>query len=155
MKIDIPGYRIVNIENIIMDFNGTIAIDGVMRDGVRRRIFKLAKQFHIYVLTSDTQGTAARELEGLPVTLKIFSSSNAGELKRQFVDGLGGDSCDCIGNGNNDRFMFETATLSIAVLETEGMFAPILMNANFLVKSSEDALDLLLDTKRLISGLRG
>ena len=42
--------------------------------------------------------------------------------------------------------------LSIAVLETEGLYAPLLLNADLLVKSSEDALDLLLDPKRLISG---
>jgi len=145
----------LTIENIVLDFNGTIAADGVMKEGVRQRILRLADQYRIYVITSDTQGTAARELEGLPVTLKIFSDSNAGECKRKIVEELGGGSCACIGNGNNDKLMFQAAALSIAVLEAEGLYAPILSSADLLVKSSEDALDLLLGTKRLISGLRG
>jgi soluble P-type ATPase len=51
--------------------------------------------------------------------------------------------------------MFRAAALSIAVLESEGLYAPILASADLLTKSSEDALDLLLDGKRLLSGLRG
>lgn len=155
MKINIPGYRPLNIENVVMDFNGTIAVDGVITESVKERIIRLAEQVHVYVITSDTQGTAARELRGLPIILKIFNSSNVGECKRQIIDELGGDTCACIGNGNNDRLMFQSAALSIAVLETEGLYAPILLSADLLVKSSEDALDLLLDTKLLISGLRG
>ena len=155
MKIEVPGYRTLGIENVVMDFNGTIAVDGKMKESVRRRIIHLAEQFSVYVITSDTQGTAAKELDGLPVTLKIFSGSNAGECKSRVVEELGCGSCACIGNGNNDRLMFKSAALSIAVLETEGLYAPILADADLLVRSGEDALDLLLDTKRLISGLRG
>ncbi len=154
MKIDIPGYRVLEIENIVMDFNGTIAIDGIMRESVKSRIIRLAEQFKVHVITSDTQGTASRELEGLPVTLRIFNNSSAGECKLRTVNELGCGKCACVGNGNNDLAMFRAAALSIAVLETEGLYAPILSEADLLVKSSEDALDLLLDTKRLISGLR-
>jgi soluble P-type ATPase len=50
--------------------------------------------------------------------------------------------------------MFRSAALSIAVLEAEGLYAPLLQEADLIAKSSEDALDLLLDMKRLISGLR-
>jgi len=155
MILDIPGYRSLTIENVVMDFNGTIAVDGVMTKSVKERIIQIAKQFHVYIITSDTQGSAARELEGLPITLKIFDNPHASECKRKFVDELGGESCVCIGNGNNDKLMFQIASLSIGVLETEGFYAPILSDVDLLVKSSEDALDLLLDEKRLISGLRG
>jgi soluble P-type ATPase len=153
--MDIPGYKVLTIDNIVMDFNGTIAIDGIMKASIKQRIIRLAEQYNICVITADTQGTAARELTGLPVTLKIFNNSNAGECKRKIVDELGGNVCVCIGNGNNDRPMFKEAALSIAVLETEGLYAPLLLNADLVVKTSEDALDLLLDTNRLISGLRG
>lgn len=155
MQIDIPGYRVLTIESVVMDFNGTIAVDGKMKDTVRQRIVRLAEQYRVYVITADTQGTAARELEGLPITLKIFDNSGAGECKRQIVDALGADTCACVGNGHNDALMFRAAALSIAVLETEGLYAPILLDADLVVRSSEDALDLLLDEKRLISGLRG
>jgi soluble P-type ATPase len=154
MKIEIPGCPILEIDYVIMDFNGTIAVDGVMKETVKNRIIKLSQLCKVYVITSDTQGTAARELEGLPVNLEIYNTVNAGECKRKVVEKLCGKNCACIGNGHNDILMFQAAALSIAVLETEGLYAPLLMEADLLVKSSEDALDLLLDTKRLISGLR-
>lgn len=153
MKFEIPGRGELIIENVVMDFNGTIAVDGKMKESVRQRICQLAQKYNVFVITSDTQGTAAKELEGLPLSLKIFDNSNAGECKRRIVEELG-CGCACIGNGKNDILMFKEATLSIAVLETEGLYAPLLSETDMLTKSSEDALDLLLDEKRLISGLR-
>ena len=153
MKLEIPGYGTLEIENIVMDFNGTIAVDGKMKESVKRRISLLAGKYKVYIITADTQGTAVKELNGLPISLKIFDNSSAGECKKQIVEELGG-KCACVGNGKNDLLMFKAAALSIAVLESEGLYAPLLAQATLLTKSSEDALDLLLDEKRLISGLR-
>ncbi len=50
---------------------------------------------------------------------------------------VGGALCACVGNGHNDDLMFQTAALSIAVLETEGLYAPILRDADLLARSSE------------------
>ncbi len=155
MRFEIPGYGALTIENVIMDFNGTIAVDGVIKGTVKQRIVRLAESCRLYVLTSDTQGTAARELGELPVTLQICETDNAGEDKRLFAERVGGATCACIGNGKNDVLMFGVAALSIAVLESEGLYAPLLTAADLLVKSSEEALDLLLDEKRLIAALRG
>ncbi len=154
MRYEIPGYMTLDIQNVVMDFNGTIAVDGVMKEAVKQRIIQLAEYYRVYVLTSDTRGTAKRELANLPIMLEIYNTDNAGECKRHFVDELGGDFCACIGNGKNDELMFKAAALSIAILETEGLYAPLLIAADLLVKSSEEALDLLMDGKRLISGLR-
>ncbi len=81
MKIYIPGGWELDIEYVVMDFNGTIAVDGKMKECVASRIIKLAKLYKVYVITSDTQGTASRELAGLPVTLEIYDTDNAGEKK--------------------------------------------------------------------------
>ncbi len=102
MRYEIPGYKTLTIENVVMDFNGTIAVDGVIKEAVKQRIIRLAEYYRVYVLTSDTQGTAARELADLPVTLEVCNTDHAGECKRRFVKGLGGNICACIGNGNND-----------------------------------------------------
>lgn len=154
MRFEIPGYGALLIENVVMDFNGTIAVDGVLRESVKQRIVRLATCCRVHVLTSDTRKTAARELEGLPITLRVYDTDNAGECKRSLADELGGATCACIGNGKNDLDMFGVAGLSIAVLEAEGLYAPLLAAADLLARSSEDALDLLLDAKRLISALR-
>ncbi len=155
MRFNIPGYGTLMIEHVAIDFNGTIAVDGVIGEAVKKRIVRLAERCRLHVLTSDTRGTVARELAGLPMALQVYDSDNAGESKRLFVKGLGGTVCACIGNGKNDLPMFKEAALAVAVLESEGLYAPLLAAADLLVKSSEDALELLLDETRLVSVLRG
>lgn len=154
MIFEIPGQNDLDITCVVMDFNGTIAVDGKLKKTVKPLIIRLAERFRVCVITSDTQGTAAEELCGMPVTLLIYNTVNAGECKRKIVEELGSNRCACIGNGNNDRFMFQAAALSIAVLESERLYAPLLADADMLFRSGEDALELLLNPKRLISGLR-
>ena len=154
MEIEIPGIGSLRLDHAVMDFNGTIAVDGILLDGVAERLRRLSARCDVHVLTSDTQGTARRALSGLPLTLDIYDVEDAGACKRAYVEKLGAESCVCIGNGRNDVAMFEVAQLAIAILETEGAYAPILETADMVVRASVDALDLLLDDKRLISGLR-
>jgi soluble P-type ATPase len=50
MLIAIPGRETIEIENVILDCNGTIAIDGKLIDGVAELINKLSSNinFHIF-----------------------------------------------------------------------------------------------------------
>jgi hypothetical protein len=41
MRIDIPGWGSVDIENIVVDLNGTIATDGRIPLGVKEKINSL------------------------------------------------------------------------------------------------------------------
>lgn len=155
MRIEIPGYRELNITSLLLDYNGTIAVDGVIRQEVRERIEKLAGQLDIYILTADTHGTARAQCEGLNVTVHTFPVDNAMENKREILDRIGGEACACMGNGRNDTRMFEGAALSIGILDREGAYGRLLQMADLCVCSAEDGLDLLLYPKRLIAGLRG
>lgn len=38
MKIDIPGYRILDLCYLLLDHNGTLAVDGKISDPVRQRL---------------------------------------------------------------------------------------------------------------------
>ena len=155
MKVEIPGYKIFQLHHLLLDFNGTIAVDGVVKEEVRQLIRQLAEQYSIHVLTSDTRGTSADQTTGLPLTLQTFAGDEAALAKAAIARELGGEHCACIGNGRNDLLMFQTCALSIAVLEEEGLYPSLLNSADLMVRSSEDALKLLLDPKRLIAGLRG
>ena len=59
-----------------------------------------------------------------------------------------------MGNGFNDIPMFRCAGLSIAVLLEEGMCAGLLAEADVLVRSALDGLDLLRRPDRLRATLR-
>lgn len=155
MKIEIPGYKELNLTTLLLDYNGTIATDGVICSAVRERLLELSDEFEIYVLTADTHGTAIKQCVGLNVTVQTFPVGNAADYKRKIVDNLGGEHCACLGNGRNDVKMFEKAALSIAVMDREGAYAGLLKEADVCVNSIEDGLDLLRFPKRLIADLRG
>lgn len=155
MKIEIPGYKTLQLDTLLLDYNGTVAVDGKIPDSVKERLEKLSKEFQIYILTADTHGTAAKQCEQLPVILHTFPVGNAAEYKQEIVDKIGGEHCVCMGNGRNDVLMFEKAALSVAVMDTEGMYAGLLKEADVCVRSIENGLDLLLYPKRLIADLRG
>lgn len=155
ISLDIPGFKKIEVQNVVFDFNGTIAEDGLVIAGVDDRIRELSKlDVKIFVLTADTNGTVKKECEGLPVDVITFGDERASEGKKKIVEGLGADSTVTIGNGRNDLEMFRSSVLSIAVIGKEGCFAKTLMEADIVVKSPADALELLLNRSRIKATLR-
>lgn len=63
MKIDIPNKESFELKNIVFDYNGTIAIDGKIIDGVSKNIDELSNLFDFYVITADTYGSVENELK--------------------------------------------------------------------------------------------
>lgn len=155
MTIDIPGYRTLNLSTLLLDYNGTLATDGVIPDSVKERLCKLASQFKIIVLTADTHGTARKQCEGLPLEIHTFPTGNAADHKAEVLHREDAETCVCLGNGRNDIKMFQDASLSIAIMDTEGMCSALLRESDICVTSIEDGLDLLLNPKRIIADLRG
>src|ERR1700756_3077610 len=64
IEIKIPGlWEGTNrIRAIFSDYTGTLSLEGELIEGVKKRLRKLAEMVDIYVVTSDTRGTAKREL---------------------------------------------------------------------------------------------
>ncbi|MEJ2679135.1 MAG: hypothetical protein P8174_08685 [Gemmatimonadota bacterium] len=84
IRIDIPGFGLREITTLVTDYSGTHAFAGRLRSAVRARLMGLARLAEIHVLTSDTFGTAERELHGLPVTVHLLSGERHDEQKRAF-----------------------------------------------------------------------
>ncbi len=63
LELDIPDYVRLQIKNLVCDFNGTLAVDGVLLPGVRGTLSVVARTVAIHVSTADTFGRARRELE--------------------------------------------------------------------------------------------
>ena len=153
MKIDIPGRQTLEFQHIAIDYNGTIAVDGCLLPGVRERLEELAKQMHVMVLTADTFGTARAQCEDIGVSVETFPTGQAALDKKRIVEACEGGVV-AIGNGYNDCLMMQSADFGIAILEGEGMFCGLLNCADVLVRSSNDAFDLLLHPDRLKATLR-
>ncbi|MEG1965391.1 MAG: HAD hydrolase family protein [Oscillospiraceae bacterium] len=155
IKLDIPHYKILNIEKVIFDFNGTIGVDGKIKENVKELITKLAKKCEIYIATADTNGTTADECKNLPVKIYIFKNQSALTEKRNLAHNLIGENTVCFGNGNNDVEMFNECILSICVIGDEGASSKAIINSDIVVKSIEDGINVLLNENRIIADLRG
>ncbi|WP_035293298.1 HAD family hydrolase [Clostridium sp. KNHs214] len=155
IKLDIPGYKKLKIKNVVFDFNGTIAKDGVLVEGIRERIHALKDLgLDVYVLTADTNGSVAQQCRDLPVNIEIFAKGDALEEKKNVVERLGADNTIAVGNGRNDIDMFKSSELSIAILGSEGCYSKTLLEADIVVNSSVDAVELLLNPNRIKATLR-
>ena len=155
MIIEIPGYKTLDLRYLVLDYNGTIAEDGMISDSVKERLVKLSEQFEIYVLTADTHGTAKNMCEGLPLQIMTFPSDSAMHEKVRIVKSLGAEYAVTMGNGRNDILMSQEAELSVSILGREGVCSKLIAETDVSVRSIEDGLDLLLKPKRLIATLRG
>ena len=153
LNIKIPGREELILNHLILDYNGTIAEDGEIIEGIRPRLAELAKDLSIYVITADTHGTAAKKCEGLPLQVLTFPTTEVGEIKAAEVRKMTGGVIT-IGNGFNDIQMSDAADLSICVMGKEGCCGALLAHTDVVVTSIEDALDLLLKTGRLRATLR-
>ena len=86
MRIEIPGYKTMDLKYLILDYNGTIAKDGIIPESVKERLKKLSGIYEIYVLTADTHGTARKICEGLPLKIQTFPGNAAAEEKRKIIE---------------------------------------------------------------------
>ena len=154
IRIDIPGWGNIDIENIVIDLNGTIATDGRITPEVRKKITSLSELAKVYILTADTQGTANKEILGMNVELIKVPEENSKKGKFEFLSTLNLETTVVIGNGSNDQLTLKEAALGIAVLGDEGVSVSAMKSADIVVENIHNALDLFLEPKRLIATLR-
>ncbi len=154
IEITIPGHRPLKLSHLVLDYNGTLALDGKLLDGVRERLETLSDRLEIHVVTADTFGNARSHLSGLPCQLVILSAQSQDTQKRDYITHLGSESTVCIGNGRNDRLMLKAAALGIAVIEAEGAAVEAILASDIVCPDIGAALDLLDNPKRLIATLR-
>lgn len=154
LTIDIPDLGKLQLEHLVLDFNGTLAVDGRLLPGVAAALTGAAGALAVHVLTADTFGTVRGALAGLPVAVTVLPAAGQAEAKRDAVEQLGAAGCAAIGNGRNDRLMLAAAALGIAVVLEEGAAAETVRAADVVCTSIGSALALLARPQRLIATLR-
>lgn len=155
LKIEIPGSEPFRLKNLVLDFNGTLAIDGKIIEGVPERLAALAEHLQIHVITADTFGTVRVALAGTPCKIVVLTAGVPQDTaKRDFVEKLGATTTVAIGNGRNDRLMVQTAALGVVVLQAEGAAVDTLLAADVAAPDILSALDLLAHPQRLAATLR-
>jgi len=150
----IPGHKTLLLSYLVLDYNGTIACDGRLINGVRERLEELSKSLSIHILTADTFGSVQKEAAGIPCEVVVIGKENQTQAKADYVRQLGLQKTVTVGNGRNDALMLKEAVLGIAVIQEEGATVETLMAADIVTRSILDALDLLLHALRLTATLR-
>ena len=152
MLIKAPNNRVLDIENIILDLNGTLANYGIVSERSKELIKALKElNYNIILISGDIRGNAANIAKEL--NIKIFLGENS-EAKAIEVQKFDPNKTAAIGNARIDIGTFNNAIISIATLQQEGIHTEIIKHVDIIVPSIEDALKLFIDTKALEGTLR-
>ena len=154
IEVNIPGWKALRLQYLVLDFNGTLAVDGDLIAGVSERLNHLSSMLSVHVVTADTFGKAAAQLEGVSCRLSVLPADGQDTAKLAYVNELGAEGTACIGNGRNDRLMLAGAALGIAVVLQEGASSQSLAAADIVCRDIHSALDLLTHPLRLTATLR-
>jgi P-type E1-E2 ATPase len=154
IELTIPGRGQLNLQHLVMDVNGTLAVDGILMDGVADRIAAVRDRLTVHLLTADTQGPQGEIDRQLGLNATRLTKGGEQEQKRLFVEKLGASSVVAIGQGANDARMLQASALGICVMSIEGAAAETLIVADLVVPEIMIAFDLLDKPLRIIASLR-
>lgn len=154
IELTIPGRGDLNIEYLVMDVNGTLALDGVLLEGVSKRIGALRDRLEIHLLTADTHGRQAVIDQLLNLQAARIRGGREAEQKAEYVRSLGAERVAAIGQGANDALMLREAALGICVMSIEGLATETMAAADLLMPDILSGLDLFDKPLRLIASLR-
>jgi len=151
IAVDWPDGSRWELGHLVLDLNGTLALDGRLLPGVPEALRELGRELEIHLLTAGTHGglpevERALGLQAVPI--------GRGAEKLRYVEDLGWERCIAAGNGRNDAAMLERARLGIAVLGPEGMASAAAQAADIVVADILQGLALPLHPKRIVATLR-
>lgn len=154
IELNIPGRGTLELEHLVCDVNGTLAVDGRLADGLSLTFRTLRDRLQIHLLTADTYGRQQVIDSQLGMTAQRLQPGNEAEQKAIFVRQLGAKQVVAIGQGANDAAMLREAALGICVLSAEGSAVETLLAADLVAPSIHTALDLLQNPLRIVATLR-
>lgn len=152
----IPGWEDLCIKHLVMDVNGTLAVDGELLPGITERLHILQNQLTIHLLTANTYGTIEKIEQFLNIKATILDTQSGDESgqKTAYISRLNARFTAAIGQGANDAGMLKTAALGISVMSPEGLMIDAWMASKLLMPDVLSALDLFIKPRRLIASLR-
>jgi soluble P-type ATPase len=155
IEIRVPGVEeTLELKHLVLDFNGTMAVDGRLKPGVGGLLNELSRSLQLHIVTAGTFGGVENEVRDIPCLLKILSGPDQTGQKARYVEELGAEHTAAIGNGRNDAAMLKKARLGILVIQEEGAAASAMLAADVLCTDIRNALGLLLHPLRLTATLR-
>jgi P-type E1-E2 ATPase len=154
IELNIPGRGRLQLEHLVCDVNGTLALDGTLPVGMVRTLNALKDRLMIHIISADTLGN----LQSIERQLKIhairINPQEEAEQKAAYVRELGTEQVAAIGQGANDAQMLKEAAIGICVLSLEGTAIETLVSADLVMPGIFEALELFDKPLRMVSSLR-
>lgn len=154
IEVNIPGEKPLLLKYLVSDVNGTLALDGVLMEGVAAALERLKPSLDIHLLTADTHGRQAEIDRQLGLEAVRIPPGGEAEKKAAYVHRLGAAHTVALGQGANDAAMLKTAALGICVVSAEGTALQALLAAHLLIPDVLSALALLEHPQRIVASLR-
>lgn len=143
-----PGKDSLEIEFILLDFEGTLASDGRVHPKAKDKINLLSKRTKIYVLAKGEKGRVEETLRRVRAEAIHLTEGEASQQKSEILRQLGASKTVAIGNGMDDVLMMEEAGFAICVIGKEGTSTEAITKADVVIMNVVDALDFLLKPLR-------
>jgi P-type E1-E2 ATPase len=154
IELTIPGHRFVQLEHLVCDVNGTLAIDGQLVEGLPHLLRNLQDRLEIHLITADTHGQQGQIDLQLGLQGQRILPGDEARQKADFVRQLGAERVIAIGQGANDAAMLQIAAIGICVLSNEGAATKTLLAADLVVPDIFTALELIEKPLRMVASLR-
>jgi len=154
IELSIPGRGIIQLEHLVSDVNGTLAVDGQLADGLGRILSSLRDRITLHLLTADTHGCQDIIDKQLNLQAIRIQPGNESQQKANYVQRLGAENVIAIGQGANDADMLKSAAIGVCLLSAEGAAVETLLSADLVVPDIYTALALLERPLRLVASLR-
>ena len=154
IELNIPGRGLLRLNYLVCDVNGTLALDGILPEGLAKIINNLRDRLEIHLITADTRGRQAAIDEQLNLVAVRISPGSEATQKAAYIRSLGKNQVVAIGQGANDAQMLKEAALGICLLSREGLATQSLLAADLIVPDIFAALDLLYNPMRIVASLR-
>jgi soluble P-type ATPase len=154
IELNIPGRGLIQLDHLVCDVNGTLALDGRLQPGVKMQLLGLGDRLQLHLLTADTHGRQEHIDHQLGLQAVRIAPGRETEAKAEYVRRLGAERVVAIGQGANDAGMLKEAAIGICVLSAEGLYGDTLRAADLLAPDIQTALGLLERPLRLVATLR-
>jgi P-type E1-E2 ATPase len=154
IELNIPGRGTIQLEHLVCDVNGTLALDGQLIEGVARLLRSLKDRLTVHLLTADTHGRQAVIDQQIGLSAVRIAPGQESGQKAAYIAKLGAERVIAIGQGANDAGMLQAAALGICIISREGTAVEAVLAADILAPDIFAALELLEKPLRIVASLR-
>ncbi len=148
INIQRTGQEPLEINFILLDFEGTLASDRRVHPKAKDKVNLLSKRAKITILTTEKKELVEETLRKVKAEIIYLTEGESSQKKSDLVRQLGASRTVVVGNGADDGPMIAEAGFGICVVGKEGASAEAVKNADVVFMDILDALDFLLKPLR-------